>query len=86
MREARALVELHGLSLTEVSARLGVPSRDLQGALRGAGTLRVRHEKFGEGALLGGSGSGERREVLVYFPGHGQKRLVLAQAKLEAAP
>ncbi|AFZ66425.1 DEAD/DEAH box helicase [Deinococcus peraridilitoris] len=81
--QARELLELRGLSLTEVSAQLGVPSRDLAALLSGSGPLRIRHAKFGEGALLGGSGSGERRELLVYFPGVGQKRLVLAQAPLE---
>jgi DEAD/DEAH box helicase domain-containing protein len=76
---ARALLELHGLTMTEVSSKLGVPSRELQRALVNTSPLRVRHAKFGVGTLLSGSGSGERREALVYFPGFGQKRLLLSQ-------
>ncbi len=83
LAQARELVELRGLSLTEVSAKLGLPSRELTRALSGVGPLKVRHAKFGEGTLLGGSGTGERREVLAYFPGAGQKRLLVERAGLE---
>jgi len=81
--QAREMLELRGLSLTEVSAKLGVPSRDLGRRLANSSPLRVTHEKFGEGIVQGGSGSGERREVQVYFPGHGLKRLIVAHSKLE---
>ncbi|WP_027483862.1 DEAD/DEAH box helicase [Deinococcus pimensis] len=83
LSSARVLLELHGLSLTEVSAKLGVPSRDLQRALGAATPLKLRHAKFGVGTLLGASGAGERREALVYFPGFGQKRLLLSHAVLD---
>ena len=83
LAQARELVELRGLSLTEVSAKLGLPSRELGRALSGSKPLRVRHAQFGEGTVLGGSGAGERREVLAYFPGAGQKRLLVAHAGLE---
>ncbi|PYE48709.1 DEAD/DEAH box helicase domain-containing protein [Deinococcus yavapaiensis KR-236] len=81
--QARELLELRGLSLTEVSAKVGVPSRELGRRLASSPPLRVTHEKFGEGIIQGGSGSGERREVQVYFPGHGLKRLLVAHAKLQ---
>ncbi|ADV68635.1 DEAD/DEAH box helicase [Deinococcus maricopensis] len=80
--EARELLDLQGLSLPEVSARLGVPSRELQRAVQGSAPLRVQHAKFGVGTLMGGSGSGERRQVSVYFPGSGQKTLLVTHANL----
>ena len=43
------------------------------------GTART---SFGDGVLLQGFGQGERREVLAYFPGVGQKRLLLKYAGL----
>ncbi|MEF2279531.1 DEAD/DEAH box helicase [Deinococcus sp. YIM 134068] len=80
--QARELLDLQGLSLPEVSARLGIPSREIQRAVSTTSPLRVRHAKFGEGVLLQGFGQGERREVLAYFPGVGQKRLLLKFAGL----
>ncbi|WP_034387889.1 DEAD/DEAH box helicase [Deinococcus sp. YIM 77859] len=80
--QARELLDLYGLSLPEVSARLGIPSRELQRAVSTTGPLRLRHAKFGEGVFLQGFYQGERREVLVYFPGVGQKRLLLKYAGL----
>ncbi|MBX8467174.1 ATP-dependent helicase, partial [Deinococcus sp. RIT780] len=83
------LPDLHGLSLPEVSARLGIPSRELQRAVSTTQPLRLRHAKFGDGVFMQGFHQGERREVLVYFPGVGQKRLLLKFAGLtviEAAP
>ncbi|WP_412027839.1 DEAD/DEAH box helicase [Deinococcus yunweiensis] len=80
--QARELLDLHGLSLPEVSARLGIPSREIQRMVDTKTPLRLKHPKFGEGVFLSGFHQGERREVLVYFPGMGQKRLLLAHASL----
>ncbi|PNY81734.1 DEAD/DEAH box helicase [Deinococcus koreensis] len=80
--QARELLDLHGLSLPEVSARLGLPSREIQRAVNTTQPLRLRHPRFGEGVFMQGFLQGERREVLVYFPGVGQKRLLLQFAGL----
>lgn len=81
--QARELLDLHGLSLPEVSARLGIPSREIQRVVSGTtAPLRLRHAKFGEGIFMQGSGQGDKREVLLYFPGVGQKRLLLKYAGL----
>lgn len=81
--EARKLLDMYGLSLPEVSARLGIPSRQIQKAVNTTKPLRIAHVKFGEGVFMQGFGSGDKREVLVYFPGVGQKRLLLKYASLE---
>ena len=81
--QARELLDLRGLSLPEVSARLSIPSREIQRAVASTQPLRLHHAKWGEGHLLQGFGQGERREVLVYFPGVGQKRLLLKYAGLK---
>lgn len=81
--EARKLLDMDGLSLPEVSARLGIPSREIQKTVNVTKPLRLAHVKFGEGVFMQGFGSGEKREVLVYFPGVGQKRLLLKHASLE---
>lgn len=75
--QARELLDLQGLSLPEVSARLGIPSREIQRAVNTTQPLRLHHAKFGEGVFMQGFGQGDKREVLVYFPGVGQKRLLL---------
>ena len=80
--QARELLDLHGLSLPEVSARLGIPSRDIQRAVAKTKPLRLRHTKFGDGVFTQGFHQGDKREVLVYFPGVGQKRLILKYAGL----
>ena len=80
--QARELLDLHGLSLPEVSARLGIPSRDIQRAVAKTQPLRLRHAKFGDGVFTQGFHQGDKREVLVYFPGVGQKRLILKYAGL----
>lgn len=80
--QARELLDLHGLSLPEVSARLGIPSRELQRAVSSTQPLRLHHPKFGAGVFMQGFGQGEGREVLLYFPGVGQKRLLLKFAGL----
>ncbi|MBZ9749952.1 DEAD/DEAH box helicase [Deinococcus sp. HMF7604] len=80
--QARELLDLYGLSLPEVSARLGIPSRELQRAVSTTEPLRLQHPKFGVGVFMQGFHQGERREVLVYFPGVGQKRLLLKFAGL----
>ncbi|SEI88708.1 DEAD/DEAH box helicase domain-containing protein [Deinococcus reticulitermitis] len=80
--QAREWLDLHGLSVPEVSARLGIPSRELQRAVSQTPPLRLSHAKFGEGILTQGSGQGDAREVLVYFPGHGYKRLLVKYAGL----
>lgn len=81
--QARELLDLHGLSLPEVSARLGIPSRDIQRAVGKTGALRLYHPKFGDGVFEQGFFQGDRREVLVYFPGVGRKRLILKFAGLK---
>jgi len=43
----------------------------------------VRHGKFGDGVILALEGSGEKAEVVVRFPGVGEKRLLLNWAPLE---
>lgn len=81
--QARELLDLRGLSLPEVSARLGVPSREIQRAVAATPPLRLLHPKWGEGQLLQGIGRGEKREVLVHFRNVGQKRLLLKYAGLK---
>jgi DNA helicase-2/ATP-dependent DNA helicase PcrA len=44
---------------------------------------RVKHQRFGEGVILSGDGSGETARVQVNFAKEGKKWLVLAYAKLE---
>ncbi len=80
--QARELIDLHGLSLPEASARLSIPSRDIQRALGRTGPLRLHHPKFGDGVFEQGFYQGDKREVLVYFPGVGHKRLILKFAGL----
>jgi DNA helicase-2/ATP-dependent DNA helicase PcrA len=43
----------------------------------------VVHAKYGEGVVVGYSGSGEAAEVVVRFPGIGEKRLLLEWAPLQ---
>ena len=83
--EAQSLLDLYGLALPEVSAKLGVPSRELQRAVAALPPLRLSHPTFGTGTLVGGAGRGERREVVLYFPNVGQRRLVVSQSKLTPA-
>lgn len=51
------------------------------GAYKGGET--VRHPKFGEGKVVGVSGSGAKAELTVVFPEVGAKRLLVKFAKLE---
>ncbi|MBS0286457.1 MAG: DNA helicase II [Proteobacteria bacterium] len=44
---------------------------------------RVLHQRFGEGVIISGDGSGETARVQVNFANEGRKWLVLAYAKLE---
>lgn len=44
--------------------------------------MRVHHDKFGDGKVMGVEGSGDSRKALVFFEGVGQKVLVLKFAKL----
>ena len=81
--QARELIDLYGLSLPEVSARLGIPSREIVRAVEEQGPLRLAHPSFGEGVLMQGAGSGEARTALVYFPGVGQKKLLVKVAGLK---
>nr|WP_281378341.1 DEAD/DEAH box helicase [Deinococcus budaensis] len=67
--QARELLDLHGLSLPEVSARLGIPSRELQRAAGATPPLRLRHTKFGEGIFLQGVHRPGGYQVMVQFPG-----------------
>jgi DNA helicase-2/ATP-dependent DNA helicase PcrA len=44
----------------------------------------VRHNSFGKGRITGMSGSGDKRQAVVYFPSvGGKKQLMLKYAKLE---
>jgi DNA helicase II / ATP-dependent DNA helicase PcrA len=76
----------------------GGRSRIVESALRGGRTpppstgaeslgLRVgedvRHARFGEGVILELSGTGDKAEALVRFPGVGEKRLLLSWSPLE---
>lgn len=81
--QARELLDLYGLTLPEISARLGVPSREIQRAVANTPTIRLRHPKFGEGILLQGYYQGDRREILVHFPDVGNKKLLLSYANIE---
>lgn len=81
--QARELLDLRGLSITEVSSRLGVPSRDIPRLAGQAGPLQLQHPKFGRGIFEQGFYQGERREVLVYFPEAGRKRLILKHANVQ---
>ncbi len=44
---------------------------------------RVKHQRFGEGVIIGGDGCGDSARVQVNFAHEGRKWLVLAYAKLE---
>lgn len=44
---------------------------------------RVRHQRFGEGVVIGGEGQGDTSRVQVNFVHEGKKWLVLSYAKLE---
>ncbi|WP_424949874.1 DEAD/DEAH box helicase [Deinococcus sp.] len=81
--QARELIDLYGLSLPEVSARLGIPSREIVRAVGEQGPLRLSHPSFGEGVLMQGAGNGDARTALVYFPGVGQKKLLVKVAGLK---
>ncbi len=57
-----------------------LPSKDFPFTLG----QRVRHQRFGEGVVVSGDGSGETARVQVNFVHEGKKWLVLTYAKLEA--
>ncbi len=44
--------------------------------------MRVHHDKFGDGKVMGVEGAGDSRKAVVFFEGVGQKVLVLKFAKL----
>lgn len=44
--------------------------------------MRVHHDKFGDGKVMGVEGSDDSRKAVVFFEGVGQKVLVLKFAKL----
>ena len=70
--QARELLDLHGLSLPEVSARLGIPSRELQRAVSGTEPLRLQSSpNLATACSWAALHQGDRREVLVVFPRRG---------------
>ena len=44
---------------------------------------QVKHSTWGEGTVLFKSGVGDRTKVIITFPDHGQKKLLLKYAKLK---
>ena len=70
LRKAAAVV--HGPAVTNSPAEIG---RIMVG-------MRVQHDKFGTGKVLGIEGSGDSRKATVFFEGVGQKQLMLKFAKL----
>jgi DNA helicase-2/ATP-dependent DNA helicase PcrA len=49
-----------------------------------AGT-EVIHDKFGKGKVINTEGTGSNRKAIVFFPGIGQKQLLLRFARLRIA-
>ena len=45
--------------------------------------VRVRHPKYGEGAIVAREGDGDDAKITVQFNGHGTKKLVEKFAQLE---
>lgn len=45
--------------------------------------MQVQHERFGEGKVLSLEGEGPNRKATIFFPGVGQKQLLLKFAKLK---
>lgn len=68
-------------SLAELRGQLGTASGGKKGAYSPGD--RVRHPQFGEGIITKSTGAGDDEEVLVIFPKHGQKRLIVGYARLE---
>ncbi len=78
--QARELLELQGLSSTEVSKRLGIPSREFQNLP--SSPLRVMHPKFGEGILISAIGYGSLRKAKIRFPTQ-EKTFLVALAPIQ---
>jgi DNA helicase-2/ATP-dependent DNA helicase PcrA len=45
--------------------------------------MQVEHPKFGTGKVVAVEGSGPNKKAAVFFPGVGQKKLLLRFAKLK---
>jgi len=45
--------------------------------------MQVRHERFGQGKVISLEGEGANKKATVFFPGIGQKQLLLKFAKLK---
>ncbi|MEY2467521.1 MAG: ATP-dependent helicase UvrD/PcrA [Actinomycetota bacterium] len=76
--------------IVEAAMRAG-RNPDAPARTKGAETLGLRvgddvvHESWGEGVVLDIIGLGERAEIIIRFPGLGEKRLLLAWAPLKRA-
>jgi DNA helicase II / ATP-dependent DNA helicase PcrA len=75
--------------LVEAAIRAG--RSDTPAKTKGAETLGLRigddvvHENWGEGVIIDMIGAGDRAEIVIRFPGLGEKRLLLAWAPLKRA-
>jgi DNA helicase-2/ATP-dependent DNA helicase PcrA len=64
---------------------------DTPAKTKGAETLGLKigddvvHESWGEGIVVDMVGAGDRAEIVIRFPGVGEKRLLLAWAPLKRA-
>jgi len=47
--------------------------------------MEVEHERFGKGKVVGIEGIGPNKKATVFFPGIGQKQLLLKFARLRIA-
>ena len=77
----RAAPELKNFQkLSNVSAKSAVPIEDLGEIQPG---IEVEHERFGKGKVLSLDGEGPNKKATVFFPGVGQKQLLLRFAHLK---
>jgi DNA helicase-2/ATP-dependent DNA helicase PcrA len=74
-----------------VEAAMRAGRGDTPAKTKGAESLGLKigddvvHEQWGEGIVVDMSGAGDRAEIVIRFPGVGEKRLLLAWAPLKRA-